>query len=449
MAVTKIWPVKGSLSKLLNYAANEDKTALLPDTTGLQNLIDYAANESKTTHDTQYYVSGQYCSTWITAQEMTTTKKRFGKEGGITAFHAYQSFRPGEVTPEQCHRIGVELAARAWPDHEVLIATHLNTDCCHNHFVINSVGLNGKRLGSRWSDYQRLRDASDALCREHGLTVVQRQPNGKTPRNIYLAEQRGDPTKHNVMREDIDDAIGQSRSFEQMAAALRSMGYTVRYGPERKYATLAMPGSSRPVRFATLGEQYTEEAIRDRLFEPHSYHPHRGRLSYAEQQQRQAFYRLMCRQSGFLRTYMYYCYLLGFTPKRTGYRPLHPALRADLQRFETIKAQMELIERYDLQDMAAVEAFLDSGRTRLDELTAQRDACYRLLKHPKGRDVEEVRRQRNELSEQIAVLRRELRHAQGIEENVKRMEENIRMVEQQERAQRSAQDAHRKGDEVR
>ena len=449
MAVTKIWPVKGSLSKLLNYAANEDKTAILPDTTALQNLIDYAANESKTTHDTQYYVSGQYCSTWITAKEMTTTKKRFGKEGGITAYHAYQSFLPGEVTPEQCHRIGVELAARVWPDHEVLIATHLNTDCCHNHFVINSVGLNGKRLGSRWSHYQRLRDTSDALCREHGLTVVQRQPNGKTPRNIYLAEQRGDPTKHNVMREDIDDAIGQCRNFDQLVTILRKKGYTIQYGPERKYATIAMPGSSRPIRFKTLGEQYTEEAIRDRLYEPHRYYPRRSRPSYAEQLERKAFYELMCRQSGFLRTYMYYCYLLGFTPKRTGYRPTHPALRADLQRFETIKAQMALIERQDLQDMAAVNAFLDDRRAQLTNLTAQRDTCYRLLKHPKGRDIEEVRRERDELSEQIAAVRKDIRLAQGIEENVRRMEENIRLAEEQERAQRSAQEKHRKGDEVR
>ena len=156
MAVTKIWPVKGRLDAVIRYAGNEEKTRL-PDLTGLSagkddlsDVLQYAANDAKTTRESQLVVSGVNCVPEIARQQMELTKQQFGKTGGTVAFHAYQSFRPGEVTPEQCHAIGVELAKRVWGDRfQVLVATHLNTDCCHNHFVINSVSfVDGRKYRS-------------------------------------------------------------------------------------------------------------------------------------------------------------------------------------------------------------------------------------------------------------------------------------------------------------
>ena len=116
MAVTKIWPVKGRLDAVMRYAGNEEKTRL-PDLTGLSagkddlsNVLQYAANDAKTSKESQLFVSGVNCVAEIARQQMELTKQQFGKTGGTVAFHAYQSFRPGEVTPEQCHAIGVELA---------------------------------------------------------------------------------------------------------------------------------------------------------------------------------------------------------------------------------------------------------------------------------------------------------------------------------------------------
>ena len=157
MAVTKIWPVKGRLDAVIRYAGNEEKTRLSDLTClsagkdDLGDVLQYAANDTKTTRKSQLFVSGVNCVPEIARQQMELTKQQFGKTGGTVAFHAYQSFRPGEVTPEQCHAIGVELAKRVWGDRfQVLVATHLNTDCCHNHFVINSVSLRG------WQTVQRL-----------------------------------------------------------------------------------------------------------------------------------------------------------------------------------------------------------------------------------------------------------------------------------------------------
>ena len=177
MAVTKIWPVKGRLDAVIRYAGNEEKTRL-PDLTGLSagkddlsDVLQYAANDAKTTRESQLFVSGVNCVPEIARQQMKLTKQQFGKTGGTVAFHAYQSFRPGEVTPEQCHAIGVELAKRVWGDRfQVLVATHLNTDCCHNHFVINSVSfVDGKRYNDCKKTYRALQDASDELCRNRGF----------------------------------------------------------------------------------------------------------------------------------------------------------------------------------------------------------------------------------------------------------------------------------------
>ncbi|PWM62999.1 MAG: hypothetical protein DBX91_01995 [Subdoligranulum variabile] len=105
MAVTKIWPVKGRLDVVIRYAGNEEKTRL-PDLTGLSagkddlsDVLQYAANDAKTSKESQLFVSGVNCVPEIARQQVELTKQQFGKTGGTVAFHAYQSFRPGEVTP--------------------------------------------------------------------------------------------------------------------------------------------------------------------------------------------------------------------------------------------------------------------------------------------------------------------------------------------------------------
>ena len=129
---------------------------------------------------------------------------------------AYQSFKTGEITPELCHQLGVELAKKMWgSEYQVLVATHLNTGTLHNHFVANSINMwTGKKFNCNEGAYWRFRGLSDELCAEHGLTVI-KNPKGKTPRNIYFAEKNGEPTTFNLMREAIDYAINHSLSISE------------------------------------------------------------------------------------------------------------------------------------------------------------------------------------------------------------------------------------------
>ncbi|MDD4495123.1 MAG: relaxase/mobilization nuclease domain-containing protein, partial [Eubacteriales bacterium] len=147
MAVTGFWPVKSRLKEVIDYADNPDKTTeckYLDD--DLATTLDYAENDSKT--DRKMFVTGINCPTGKAYEQMSETKRRFGKTGGNVAYHGFQSFVSGEVTPEECHRIGIETAKRMWGnDYEIVVTTHLNTDNIHNHIVVNSVSFrNGRKF---------------------------------------------------------------------------------------------------------------------------------------------------------------------------------------------------------------------------------------------------------------------------------------------------------------
>ena len=158
MAVTKIWAIHDSVSRVVDYCTNPSKTKL----SDLEQVLLYAADKGKTLDEgeQQYAVTGIGCRAESAAREMAAVQRRFGKAGGNVAYHAYQSFKTGEVTAEECHRIGVETARRLWGnDRQVLVATHFNTGTYHNHFVVNPVNMwTGKKLEAKYEVYYKLRD---------------------------------------------------------------------------------------------------------------------------------------------------------------------------------------------------------------------------------------------------------------------------------------------------
>lgn len=266
MAVTKIWQVKGSLADVVKYAGNPEKTR----THDLARVVGYAADEHKTLDENEqfYAVTGVNCNAKTALAEMLAVQERFGKTGGNVAYHAYQSFKTGEVTPEQCHRLGVELAQKMWHDkYQVLVATHFNTGTLHNHFVLQPVCLwDGKKYDCNKREYYRMRQLSDEMCRREGLTVIE-NPGRRAPRQIYFAEKNGEPTKYNLMCEAIDEALSCSCSEAEFETALRQLGYRVYLGFNVKYATIRSLGSKRGTRLYRLGEEYDRSAIFKRLDE--------------------------------------------------------------------------------------------------------------------------------------------------------------------------------------
>lgn len=246
MAVTSIWSIKGWMGKVINYAKNPDKTKeqtnqeLVSENEtgqlqGLNDVITYAVNEEKTRliqsesmemelvgeseELMEQYVSGVNCSPTTAREEMIAVKKRFGKEGGIVAFHGYQSFAPGECNPAMAHEIGKKMAEELWGSrYQTLIATHLDkANHLHNHLVVNSVSfLDGKRYHRTNQDYRNMRMVSDRLCKEYQLLVVGQPEQGKGKHYAeWQAEQDGKPSYHSMVKADVDEAIRKARTEKQ------------------------------------------------------------------------------------------------------------------------------------------------------------------------------------------------------------------------------------------
>ena len=454
MATTKIWPVKDSLARVVDYAQNPEKTVY----SDLQKVLHYAANEKKTVEGEEraMFVTGVNCNQDTAFQEMRAVKERFGKTGGNVAYHAYQSFKPGEVTPELCHRIGVELAKRMWGDeYQVLVATHFSTGTYHNHFVVNSVGLwDGRKFNCGKRAYYQFRQLSDDLCREYQLSTI-KNPKGKTPRSIYFAEKNGEPTKYNLMREALDAALKVSVDGNDLRKALREQGYELDANPAHKYATLRRIGSKKAVRLYRLGENYDLPALRERIEE------NRQRYAYDLGYQRYKptpVQRLRARHlrlngsfstvkkiGGFRGLYLRYCYCLGILPKGSKHRPLSLELREECRRLDPISRQAQLICREKLDTVEAVADFIGEKQTEIKRLEAARQKCYnRLRRCDDGAEIIQIKAQRDRLTAAMAVCREDIKTAEGVLSRSVRLKENLKL-EQEMQAQRMGrtQDKHR------
>jgi hypothetical protein len=221
-----IWHIKGRLSDLIAYVENPEKT-VPKGTEDFFNVFSYIQNPQKTADGS--FVTAINCLKQTALRQMILTKQRYGKEDKYIAWHGYQSFQPGEVTPERCHEIGVKLAQEMWGDKfQVIVTTHLDKGHLHNHFCFNSVSFrDGKKYNYSKSEQQRLRDTSDRLCREYDLSVIEH--GRKAPsRPVWLDEQNGKPTRYNIYRADVWEAVNGSRTVEMMEKYLRRKGYLIK-----------------------------------------------------------------------------------------------------------------------------------------------------------------------------------------------------------------------------
>ena len=437
MAVTKIWPVKDSLARVVDYAQNPDKTVY----SDLQNVLHYAANGEKTVQGEErvMFVTGVNCNRDTAFQEMQAVKERFGKTGGNVAYHAYQSFKPGEVTPELCHRLGVELAKRMWDDeYQVLVATHFNTGTYHNHFVVNSVGLwDGRKFNCGKRAYYQFRQLSDDLCREYQLSTI-KNPKGKTPRSIYFAEKRGEPTKYNLMREALDTALKVSVDGNDLRKALREQGYELDANPAHKYATLRRIGSKKAVRLYQLGEEYDLPALRERIEENRQryaydlgyqrYKPVPVQCPQPKRLRLKGFFSTVKKVGGFRGLYLHYCYCLGILPKGSKRRPLSPELREECRRLDSISRQAQLICREKLDTAEDITDFISGKQAEIKELGDARRKFYnRLRRCDDGVEVAQIKAQRDRLTAAMAVCRKDIKAAEGVLSRSDRLKENLKL----------------------
>ena len=239
MAVTKIHPIKSTLKAAIDYICNPEKT------------------------DGKLLVSSYGCAAETADIEFSWTRRHAIDKGTNLGRHLIQAFQPGEVTPEQAHEIGMELAKEILGGkYEFVLTTHIDKDHVHNHLIFNAVSFaDYKHYHSNKRSYHYIRRTSDRLCREHGLSVIiPGQDKGKSYIE-HQATQNGTSYKAKL-KAAIDRLLPACSDLEELLRRLQREGYEIKRG---KYISARAPDQERFTRLKTLGMDYTEEALVARI----------------------------------------------------------------------------------------------------------------------------------------------------------------------------------------
>ena len=450
MATTAIWDVTDRLDRVIDYATNPQKTENLdfssPDFRGLQNVLAYTQQDTKT--EKQFYVTGINCDPTTACEQMSRTKLQFQKTDGILAFHGYQSFVPGEATPETAHAIGVKLAQELWGERfEVIVSTHLDKHHLHNHFVLNSVSFtDGKRYYDNNATYSLMRQTSDRLCREYSLYVIENPQKGKSRHYAeWKAGQEGKPTWRGLIREDVDKAISASMTFTQFIATLSKQGYEVKTGV--KYMAVRPAGKERFVRLKTLGDNYTEEAIKQRILQNRA--PKRPQALPEPKKKRYsirggASLKKVKKLTGFQALYFHYLYKMGILPKhRASNKRTHFLLREDIRHMEEITAQTKLLCTHRIENKEQLLTFRNSLEQEMAGLYDTRKSLYSRIRRCKDDEQMTVyKEQIAGLSKKLSLLRKEVKLCAGILSRSEEMKQKLLQVQQEEIQQRKEEKAY-------
>ena len=385
MAVTNMWPIKGKVSTLVNYIENPEKTSAQ----NVKNVLSYIEDDNKT--EKMLYVTGINCEPAIAAKQFNQTKQIWGKEGGRAAYHGYQSFREGEVDAETAHRIGVELARRLWGDRfEVVVATHLNTGHYHNHFCLNSVSFaDGYKYHDTKEDIKRMRDTSDAICREHDLSIEEAPRIDQNRRRNYREwkdQWEGNPTLRSKIRADMDAAIACSRTEREFASVMRDMGYQFilesETGKWLKYPKIRLPGSNRCVRLKTLGPGYDIDDYRPRIvrntlmpadpFADLDNIPLKSKIDRSVSRLERAGLRVVITYHGMQ---------LKACVIRRKYREYPPELVKDIRKLDRYVKLQEFTRKNKLDTLQQIESMKRELRRQISVIAERREECRNYAKY--------------------------------------------------------------------
>ena len=427
MAVVKVYAVRSKLKRAVEYAANEDKTSL-------DNIIEYVANSDKT--EQRLFETAINCSSVETAyKEMVATKKKYGKEDKVLAYHYIESFKPGEVTPELAHKIGVEFAQECFGDRfEVVIGTHLDRHHIHNHIVVNSVSFvdGGKFRSTPKSYYNEIRKVSDRLCREYGLSVIE-DPQHK---GMYYAEWKavseGKPTIRGQVREELDEIIKAAATMHMFWRELKRRGYVVhRRGENIKYTSIIPPFGKRPVRLDKLGTDYSEEAIKQRIIAQQNgiyiMQPSQVRKTYKV---RGSIHKAPRKKlKGFHMLYFHYLYLFKKIRKRRTPQRVSFFMREELIKMERYQKQFRFLYDNSIETAEQLKQYQLAQEERINDLVEQRKKLYNERKNKDEQGKEEITKQVTAINFILKTCRADVRMCKAIFTDTEKLEEKYRQAQ--------------------
>lgn len=241
MAITKIWNVKSDTKSTLSYVVQKAKTQ--------DGALAFSGNCSPDPD--------------LANLQMRMHRRKYGKDSGNLLFHGCVSFQKGEIDVPKAYQYAKEWMEWKFHNYQYLVGVHVDTDHLHFNFVINAVDLDGKKYNDCNRTLAELRAWTDTLCERYQLSVI--RPKGKGVSYKKWMDEKKQPGYRQQVRDDIDVAIATSKTFDGFIDQMKSMGYFVKYGEQYKHIVFKLP-DRKGVRGATLGSNYSEEAIRERIF---------------------------------------------------------------------------------------------------------------------------------------------------------------------------------------
>lgn len=429
IAVVKIWKVVTHLDQVVDYAEDHNKTNL-SNFKDLNDLMDYAMNGDKT--EESLYISGINCDPNNATKEMIMIKDKYLKKDGILAWHAYQSFKEGEVTPDEAHKIGLELANEMWGDRfQVVVTTHLNTKHYHNHFVLNSVSfLDGKKYNADRNSYAEFRRLNDLICMEHGKSYLSEKKT-KSGINYINYQNRGIKytNYYKKAKEDLDLAIAKASNYESFKNILINLGYdiTVRAGK------LSIRGKDykRNIRIERyFGEDYSIDNINKQikgLYLPETRSYYRNRkptsiLSILSKPKYNSFYSM----------YIRYCNLLNNYPNYVKKYPLSSSVKEDVKKLDSFSEQAIMLVNNHIETEDNFYFFLNDKVKKLSNLKQKREDLWKKYKTVKDNKKVEIKKEIDNISDKIKEVNKEVKMCEDIRLRKKDVEDNLKTIEDKE-----------------
>ena len=448
MAVTGFWPVFKNLKATLDYADNPDKTTA-PEylDEDLYAALRYAENDNKT--DLKMFAGGINCSAQNAYAEMIAVQRRFGLRGKVVGYHGIQSFREGEVTPEQAFAIGKETARRMWGErYQVLVTVHLNTDNIHCHFVVNPVSFkDGSKFQNKIGDHKELRRVSDQICREHGLSVLENSEfYSKSKKKEYWVHKAGRKTHRDYLREDVEYCLSFATNPREFESQLYALGHTldpVRFSVKAKHW-------ERAVRLKSIG--FTKEIINSRLHENAENRYRLVTLEYRPPYRPKRFPledELRKLDSAIDHSYdaaavlvdmIFYLVItvIQIVAELADVMLLSPDLRAAEKDLKELVADYRFLKENDIHSVADLQANIDESKVQLSDLERERSNISNRIRRPKSPEEQtENKERRKAVSKQMKPVRERFHRAERILEKSPHLYELLKQEHELERKARA------------
>ena len=398
MATTSIWSIKNNLKQSINYIINPEKT--LNEDYG---KTDYNYLEGKTDYNFKnekvHYVSYLNCEEYEPYSSMKDTKDYYNKNDGVFAYHGYQSFKEGEVTPDIAHEIGVKFVEEMFKDYEVVVATHQNTNHIHNHFIINSVSFKtGKKYNNNRTNLAKLRNISDSLCAEYGLSVLDEDIGYKSTYNHKVI----DNDYYKTLKDDLDSVISYSVTLTQVMDRMKQLGY--KCYSRNGIITIYRDGYNKIRIEKAFGCDYSKDRINERLY-------YSKQITFKTIPHKSIFQEYLTktnnRHKGIYGLYLYYCYLLGVFPKEHPKQYLSYSIRQEIKKLDLFSKQTEFMVNNKIETIEDLDNFAKNNYKEYQNLMGKRENLWKRYHRAKTEDKKsDILTEINSIQPKIKELRK-------------------------------------------